>query len=101
MRFQSFHRVSELLDTLERTSEDPGDLASTLQHIAQTARSFFGADACVIFAINPVTDRFITSLTIAGDLLIGETPFEHPRPWGLAQQVLKRGILLVEDLEKE
>ncbi len=101
MRFQSLHRVSELLDALERTPEDPGDLGSMLQHIAQTARTFFGTDVCVIFAVNPITGRFITSLTIAGDLLVREVPFEHPRPWGLTQQVLEQGILLIEDLEKE
>src|SRR5205085_6592340 len=61
---------------------------------------FFAADTCVIFAINPVTNRFIASLTIAGDLLTKDKiAYEEPRREGITQQVLKQGVLLVEDLE--
>ena len=55
MGSQLMLKVRELLDALEETTGEPGDLASTLRHIAQTAKTFFAADACVIFAINPIT----------------------------------------------
>src|SRR6266566_988619 len=101
MKTQSLHKVRELLDALERTTGEPGDLTGTLQHIAQTAQKFFAADACVIFAINPITNRFIASLTVAGDLLEEQVPFEQPRAEGIAPEVLKRGVLVVENLEAE
>src|SRR5207253_1553821 len=61
----------------------------------------FTADACVIFAINPITNRFIASLTVAGDLLKERVSFEQPRAEGIVPQVLTRGVLAVEDLEEE
>lgn len=100
MKSQSLHRIRELLEVLERTTGDPGDLSSTLQHIAQTAQTFFAADDCVILAINPINGRFIASLTIAGDLLDEQVSFEQPRPHGNTQEVLRNGVLLVEDLER-
>jgi len=96
---QSLHRIRELLEVLERTTGDPGDLTGTLQHIAQTAQTFFAADDCVILAINPISGRFIASLTIAGDLPEEQVSFEQPRPKGNAQEVLKQSVLLVEDLD--
>ncbi len=99
MKSQSLHRIRELLEVLERTSADPGDLTGTLQHIAQTAQIFFAADDCVILAINPISGRFIASLTIAGDLLEEQVSFEQPGPQGNTQEVLKQGVLVVEDLE--
>src|SRR2546421_6289392 len=99
MKSRSLHSIRELLEVLERTAGDPGDLTNTLQHIAQTAQTFFAADDCVILAINPITNRFIASLTIAGNLLEEQVSFEQPRPQGNAQEVLKQGVLLVEDLE--
>src|SRR6266566_4555852 len=93
-------KVNELLDTLEEITADPGDLTSILQHIAQTAKTFFGADSCVIFAINPITNHFIGSLTVAGNLLKRDNlSYKQPRPEGIAPQILKQGVLLVEDLE--
>ncbi len=93
-------RVNEILDALEEITADPGDLTSILQHIAQTAKIFFGADSCVIFAINPITNRFIGSLTVASNLLKRDNlSYKQPRPGGIAPQVIRRGILLVEDLE--
>jgi GAF domain-containing protein len=100
MKSQSLHRIRELLDVLERTTGDPGDLTSTLQHIAQTAQAFFGVDDCVILAINPISGRFIASLTIAGDLLDEQISFEQPRTDGNTQEVLSQGLLLVEDLQR-
>jgi GAF domain-containing protein len=101
MKTQSLHKVRELLDVLERTTGEPGDLTGTLQHIAQTSQKFFAADACVIFAINPITNRFLTSLAVAGDLLEEQVFFEQPRAEGIAPQVLKHGVLSVEDVGAE
>ena len=100
MKPKALHRIRDLLEVLERTPGDPGDLTSTLQHIAQTAQTFFAADDCVVLAINPISGRFIASLTIAGDLLEEQVSFEQPRPHGNTQEVLRQGVLLVEDLEK-
>jgi|GEM_PF-3651056 hypothetical protein len=70
MELQSLPHVNDLLDQLEQTTVEPGDLTNTLQHIAQTARTFFAADACVIFAINPITNLFIESQILAGNQLM-------------------------------
>ncbi len=91
--------VSELLDVLVRTTGDPADLTSTLHHIAQTAQTFFTADSCIIFAINPITGRFIPTLTITGNSLKSEMTYEQVGPEELLQQVLEQGILLVEEVE--
>ncbi len=99
METQSLHNVGDLLESLERTTGEPGDLDGTLHHIAQTAQTFFGASDCVILAINPITGSFITSLTVAGDLREKNVPFEQPGAQELAQQVLKEGVLLVENLD--
>ncbi len=100
MHPQSLYSLSELLDVLVQTARVPGDLISTLQRLAQTAQTFFSADSCVIFAINPITGRYMESLTVAGNLLRGEeVPFKEPSERGLAQQVLRQGVLVVEDLE--
>src|SRR2546421_5101723 len=88
----------ELLDALERTTGEPGDLEGTLEHLVQTAQVFFAADICVIFAINPITNQFIESQALKDKQLKGKISFEQPRSEGLAQQVLKSGVLLVEDL---
>jgi len=97
---QLLHKVSGLLDALEQTTGEPGDLTSTLQHIAQTAKKFFAADACIIFAINPSTNQYIGSLTVVGDLLKRDNlSYEQPRAEGIAPQVLNRGVLLVSDVE--
>ena len=69
MESQLMLKVRNLLDALEGTTGEPGDLTSTLQHVAYTAKTLFAADACVIFAINPITNYFIGSLTVAGNLL--------------------------------
>src|SRR5260221_4903763 len=100
MDSQSLLTIDKLLDILIRTSREPGDLTGTLQHIAKTARRFFAGDACIIFAINPITSRFIESLTIAGNFLKRDLVFfEQPRPQGITQEVLQRGVLLVPNLD--
>src|SRR6266487_3783380 len=98
MKVQTLHKVREMLEVLERITDEPGDLTSILQHIAQTAQTFFEADDCVIFAINPISGRFIASLTIVGNLLEEKVSFEQPTPKGITQEVLRRDVLVVEDL---
>jgi len=96
----SLDDMSKLLDVLAGTAGTPGDLTSTLQHIARMAQTFFAADSCVIFAINPITSRFIESLTVSGNLLRGDkASYKEPSEGGLEQQVLRQGVLVVEDLE--
>lgn len=56
MKSHLLHKARELLDVLERTTGEPGDLLHTLQHIAQTAEKFFVADASAIFSINPIDE---------------------------------------------
>ena len=100
MESQLILKVNELLDALEGTTGEPGDLSSILQHIAQTAKTFFAADVCVIFAINPITNQFMGPLTVAGNLLRSDNiSYKPPGPEGISLQVLRRGVLLVEDLE--
>ena len=83
---QSLHKVGQLLDVLERTTGEPGELTSTLRHIAETAQRFFAVDDCVIYAINPITGRFVESLTIEGDLVESTTLFKQPRRKGLHRE---------------
>ena len=68
METQLLHKARELFEALEQTTGNPGDLPNTLKHIAQTAQKFFSADACAIFAMNPITKRFIVSQNVAGNL---------------------------------
>jgi GAF domain-containing protein len=96
---QLLHKVRELSDALKGNTGEPGDLTSILQHIAQTAKKVFAADSCVIFAMNPITSRFITALTIADDLLKENVPYEQSRLEGLAQEVLRQGTIAAEDLQ--
>src|SRR5947208_3000469 len=93
------HKARELFEALERTTGDPGDLANTLKHIAQTTQQFFNADACTIFAMNPITKRFIVSQIVSGDLPQSHTKtFEQPQPEWLTQEFLERSVLVIEDL---
>lgn len=99
MKPQSLHKISQLLEVLERTEVEPGDLTGTLQHIAQTAQTFFSSDDCIIYAINPITNEFMASLTVAGDLLTKDTHYEGPSSEEFVQHILRQGKLVVEDLE--
>ena len=101
MEPQSLHKIGELLDVLERTTGEPGQLTGTLRHVAETAQRFFAADASVIYAINPITGRFVESVTIADDVVESKTLFKQPRQEGVTQRVLQQGVLLVEQLEEK
>ena len=94
-----FRHVNEVSELLGRTPGKPGDIDSVLEHIAETAQYAFGADACVILAFNPITGRFIGSHTDGHLLVKNETLHENPRAAGVTQQVLRDGLLIVEDLD--
>src|SRR5579885_1389686 len=95
---RSLHRISELLNILEQTTGEPGDLTGTLRHIVLTAQKFFNADACAIYAINPITGRFVETLTVVDDAIKSEPLFRQPGE--VTQQVLQDGMLVVEILEE-
>jgi hypothetical protein len=69
MESHLLHKARELSDILEQTTGEPGDLLHTLQHIAQTAGKFFAADASAVFAMNPITNRFVESQISVGNVL--------------------------------
>lgn len=95
-------RVNEVSAKLVRTPGSPGDVDSLLQHIAQTARNAFGSDACVVLAFNPITNKFIGSHHVMGDVHIkNQLRHDRPKPRGITQQVVSEDILLVKDLEAE
>lgn len=100
MLSRSWKNLDEVLDTFAQKKGEPGNLHETLQYIVQTAKKLSGADVCVIFAINPITGQFISPPVIEGGLLSEDNAliYELPKE-GLAQQVLKGGGLLVEDIE--
>jgi GAF domain-containing protein len=96
--FRSSQSIDELLETLAQKKEEPENLHDTLHYIAQTAKVLFNADICVIFAINPITGRFISRPVVEDDLLNENEPllYECTRP-RLVQQILKDSELLIED----
>src|SRR3954454_11394817 len=91
--------MNEVVALLAQTPGKPGDLTIVLQHIAQTAQDAFAADACVILAFNPITSRLIGS-QIAGNLQVEDYVLHNKlKPEGVTQQVLRDGVILIEDLE--
>jgi GAF domain-containing protein/anti-sigma regulatory factor (Ser/Thr protein kinase) len=101
VKARSLHKIGELLDALERTTGEPGHLTGTLRHVAETAQRFFKADDCVIYAINPITARFVESLTLADDQVESKILFGQPRQEGITLRVLQQSVLLVEQLEEK
>lgn len=88
-------------ELLTRDWREPGDLDTALTRIAETAQEGFGADLCVVFAINPVTGRFLQEPGLAGDLWPDRgsgSSLKQPREHGLTRQVLREGSLLVGDI---
>src|SRR5258706_15952232 len=67
---QILQSVNEVSAKLVRTPGKHGDLNSLLQHIAEVAQEGFAADACVMLAFNPITEGFIGSQIVVGDLHI-------------------------------
>ena len=102
MDAQLLQNVNDVSAMLVRTPGEPGDLTAILQHIARTAQIAFAADACGVLAFNPITGGFIDEQRVVVNV---QTEYKAiPRklkPEGLTQQVLKKGVILVEDLEEE
>src|SRR5258706_3114411 len=99
---QILQSVNEVSAKLVRTPGKHGDLNSVLQHIAQTAQGAFAADVCVMLAFNPITEGFIGSQIVVGNLhIMDELLHDKPRPKGVTHQVLKQEVVLVEDLEEK
>src|SRR5579875_2771274 len=99
MEHALLHRMNEVSASLIRRPRGLADLTGVLRHIAQTARDAFDADTCAVLAFNPITGKFIDLSTAVGNLHSGsEMLFEKPRPHGVTQQVLKDGMLLIQDL---
>lgn len=89
------------LEHLTLDWREPGDLDAALGRIAETAKEAFAADLCVIFAINPVTRRFLPNPGVAGDLWPDqgeERSVKEPRRHGLTRRVLQEGSLVVGDV---
>ena len=93
MEAQLLYKARGLFEALEQMSGDPGDLSNTMKHIAQTAQKFFHADACFIFAMNPITQRFTTSQAVVGDMLkSNKVTFEPPKPHTNSSNVFSTGM---------
>ncbi len=101
MKDQLLRRASQLLDRLEKTLGKPGDLQSTLQHILQTAQSFFKVDGSIIVAINPISGLFMDGLMLTSEQEIEPLPVQQTRPQELTQKVVERGLLFIQDLANE
>jgi GAF domain-containing protein len=102
VEIQTLQALNEISTRLVFTPGKHGDLNSLLQHIAETAQEGFAADACVMLAFNPITEGFIGSQIVVGNLhIMDELLHDKPRPKGVTQQVLKEDIVLVEDLEEK
>lgn len=93
-------RASQLLDRLEQTLGKPGDLQSTLEHILQTAQTSFESDGCMLVTINPITGLFMDALTLVGDGQARSIQTPRPRPQEVTKEILRQGLLLVENLEQ-
>jgi GAF domain-containing protein len=94
------HKAREMLDMLELRAGEPGDLPYTLQHIAQTAQKFFAADIGAIFAINPITRRFVESQIIVGNRIqSNKEAFEQLRSERLVRRIVDQSVLVADNLE--
>lgn len=101
MESQLLYRMNEISAALVKTPGKPGDLNSILQHIAQTAQDAFATDACVILAFNPITSSFIGSQIVGNLHAENEGLHDIPREEGVTQEILRDGIILIENLETQ
>lgn len=87
-----------LFRSIEGEAKEPGDLQDTLNRIANTAKTHFSADLCVVFPMNPITGRFLkVEPTVAGNLSkVVLDDFRNPREDGLAKHVLEEKTIYVE-----
>lgn len=102
MEAQALYTMNKIAAALLKTPGKPSDLDGTLKHIAHTAHDAFGADACVIVGFNPITSKFIGSQTVGAQVQAKNgLPLKKPGLKGMTQQVLRDGMLLVEDVERQ
>src|SRR5260221_10069091 len=101
MESQLLYRMNEISAALVKTPGKSGDLNSILQHIAQTAQDAFATDACVILAFNPITSSFIGSQIVGNLHAENEGLHDIPREEGVTQEILRDGIILIENLETQ
>ncbi|HJT57573.1 MAG TPA: GAF domain-containing protein, partial [Ktedonobacteraceae bacterium] len=102
MEAQTLRAVSQISARLVRIPGRHGDLNSLLQHIAEVAQEAFLADACVVLAFNPLTGGFTGARIVVGDVEVkDESLHDRPRPKGVTQQILREGVVLVENLEEK
>src|SRR6266571_3151929 len=99
MENQLSHDLSEISALLAHTPGKPGNLSELLQHIAQTARTVFDMDVCVIHTFNPLTGSFNGSYSSVGDLYTKTELQEELRLGRVSQQALIKNMVLIEDLE--
>src|SRR5689334_25400700 len=97
MEAHIFPNMDELLEVLLQPVGENSEISETLHHIANTAQTFLGADACVIFPINPITGRFFESLTVTSNYILQEDELsaECLRSAKLVKAVLKQETLIV------
>jgi GAF domain-containing protein len=102
MQSQIIPNMDELLEVLLQPAGENSEISETLYHIANTAQTFLGADACVIFPINPITGRFFESLTITSNYILhdNELSAECLRSAKLVQTILEQGLLIVTGLQQ-
>ena len=99
METQLLYKARELFEALEQTSGNLKDFPETLENIVQIAQKVFQADACAIFAMNPITKRLIRSQSVSRDLQKSNfEAFEQPLPEWLIQKFLEQSVFVVEDL---
>ena len=87
--------IGRLLSRLADAQGEPGDLESALRGIAEAALEYLSADLCVVFAVNPITEKFIWPPNLAGKLVGGQTTkLENPPLGGVACEILDSSVPL-------
>lgn len=99
MESPSQYDVSDLLAMLVGEKGDPAELTSTLSHLAQTARSFFGATASITYAINPITGRIVESQVDADTNLKEDVHVAQQLLEEFIPRILRQGVVQVARLE--
>jgi GAF domain-containing protein len=73
-----------------------------LNKLAQRAHKFFSADISAIVAINPLTGQFLLPSTLTSELQKTDiAALTRPDTSRVAEQVLERGMLFIEDLVEQ
>ncbi|HEY0784114.1 MAG TPA: hypothetical protein VGE98_16775, partial [Thermoanaerobaculia bacterium] len=82
---------AELSELLALGSDEPGYLQGTQKRIAAAALKVFHADVGLLFAINPITGRFLPDPTVEGERRKArwEELAPPPEPLGRDQELLR------------